>query len=170
MSNAIKYESMDEGDVRFYLKDANIIQYRSLVGYTMQKLLPRNKSYVIILYPVSSENQGHWVVITRFNRTFEYFDSYGGSPMTRSAGQHQTSSYLSSMFRRTKMKVVYNTIPFQTKKDLNVSTCGAYVVFRVLTMLEMNASMQKNNQMLEHLHKTTRQSYDDIVVNYINKR
>ena len=25
MSNAIKYESMDEGDVRFYLKDANII-------------------------------------------------------------------------------------------------------------------------------------------------
>ena len=36
MSNAIKYESMDEGDVRFYLKDANIIQYRSLVGYTMQ--------------------------------------------------------------------------------------------------------------------------------------
>ena len=68
------------------------------------------------------------------------------------------------------MKVVYNTIPFETQKDLNVGTCGAYVVFRVLTMLEMNASMQKNNQMLEHLHKTTGQSYDDIVVNYINKR
>ena len=59
MSNAIKFESMDEDDIRFYLKNANIIQYRSLVGYTMQKLLPRNKSYVIILYPVSSENQGH---------------------------------------------------------------------------------------------------------------
>ena len=39
---SIKYESMDEGDVRFYLKDANIIQYRSLVGYrNMQKLLSK---------------------------------------------------------------------------------------------------------------------------------
>ncbi len=174
MSNTIKYESMDEGDVRFYLKDANIIQYRSLVGYTMQKLLPRNKSYVIIHYPVSSENQGHWVVITRFNRTFEYFDSYGGKPddpfSWPTSNFKWYPHYLSSMFRRTKMKVVYNTTAFQTKKNLNVSTCGAYVVFRVLTMLEMNASMQKNNQMLEHLHKTTGQSYDDIVVNYINKR
>ena len=52
---SIKYESMDEGDVRFYLKDANIVQYRSLVGYTMQKILPRNKSYVIILYCVEWE-------------------------------------------------------------------------------------------------------------------
>ena len=74
------------------------------------------------------------------------------------------------MLRKTKMKVVYNTTAFQTKKDLNVSTCGAYAVFRVLTMLEMNADMQKNNEVLKQLHETTGQSYDDIVVNYINKR
>ena len=68
------------------------------------------------------------------------------------------------------MKVVYNTTDFQTKKDLNASARGAYAVFRVLTMLEMNADMQKNNEMLEQLHKTTGQSYDDIIVNYIDKR
>ena len=66
--NEIKYESMDDQDIRYYLPNAVILKYNQLSKYkTIQQLLPSNKSYIILLYPVGSENSGHWVALTRFN-------------------------------------------------------------------------------------------------------
>ena len=77
----IKYESLDDEDIRYYLPDARIMKYSELSKYTtIEQLLPKHKSYVVLLYPVSSETSGHWICITRFNITIEYFDSYGGTP------------------------------------------------------------------------------------------
>ena len=71
----------------------------------------------------------------------------------------------------TKLRIHYNTTSFQSKKDADVSTCGAYCVFRVLTLLEYNANLKQNNLMLETLKNTSDGlSFDDIVVNFINKR
>ena len=52
-----------------------------------------------------------------------------------------------------------------------ISTCGAYAVFRILTLIEFNADLGKNNLLLKTLKESNEDlSYDDIVVNYIDKR
>ena len=80
--NEVKYESMDDSDIRYYLgKDVPILKYSELSKYKMiEQLLPKHKSFFILLYPVTSEMSGHWTCMTRFNNTIEYFDSYGGLP------------------------------------------------------------------------------------------
>jgi len=56
---------MDDDDIRFYLKDARILKYNDLSKVKdMEKLLPRHKSYIILVYPVQSEESGHWVCLT----------------------------------------------------------------------------------------------------------
>ena len=67
--------------------------------------------------------------------------------------------------------MVYNEIDFQSKRDYTITTCGAYVVFRILTMIEMNADLNKNNLILKTLKEVNEdKTYDDIVVDFINKR
>ena len=80
--NEIKYESMDDNNIRFYLgKNARILTYNELSKYkSIDKLLPKHKSYFILLYPVGSEFNGHWVCMTRYDKTLEYFSSYGTKP------------------------------------------------------------------------------------------
>ena len=172
--NNIKYQSMDDSDLRFYLPKARILEYNELSKVkNIESLLPKHKSYVIILYPVDSETSGHWVCMTRYDKTIEYFDSYGNKPdvpLSWTAKYKNTPKYLSNLLNKTKLKIVYNSIDFQSKKDYNISTCGAFCVFRILTMLEMNADLDKNNLILKTLKESTGQSYDDIVVDFINKR
>ena len=70
-----------------------------------------------------------------------------------------------------KSRVAYNSIDFQSKKGMNISTCGAFAVFRVLTMIELDADLGKNNLLLKSLKQSNEDlSYDDIAVNYINNR
>ena len=162
--------------MKFYLPNAIILKYNELSKYkTIEQLLPKNKSYIILLYPVGSENSRHWVALTRFNSKIEYFDSYGGAPdipLTWKTSQFQNSKrYLSILLNKSKYNVVYNSIDFQSKRDEQISTCGAFAVFRVLTMLELNADLDKNNLLLKTLKDSNENmSFDDIVVEYINKR
>ena len=68
--NNIKYESMDDSDLRFYLPEARILKYTDLSKVKdIEKLLPRHQSYIILLYPVISETSGHCVCIPRFDKT-----------------------------------------------------------------------------------------------------
>ena len=56
----IKYQSMDDDDIRFYLKDARILKYTDLTKVKdIVESLPRHKSYIILLYPVQSEESGN---------------------------------------------------------------------------------------------------------------
>ena len=138
-------------------------------------MLPKHKSYVILLYPVTSEMSGHWVALTRFNSTIEYSDSYGilpDSPFKWSTSKFKNNKrYLSELLNKTKLNVVFNSIDFQSKRDEQISTCGAYVVFRILTMIELNSDLEKNNLLLQTLKDSNPElSYDDVVVQYIDKR
>ena len=83
----------------------------------------------------------------------------------------KNTNYLSLLLGKTKLRIDYNTIDFQSKRDYTISTCGAFVVFRILTLTEMNLDLEKNNVMLKTLKDTHEgKSYDDIVVEFINKR
>ena len=174
----IKYMSMSDDDIKFYLgKDAPILKYNELSKYkTIEKLLPKHKSFFILLYPVTSDSSGHWVSLTRFKNTIEYYDGYGGiidDPIInwKSSKFRGNKRYLSEMLNKTKLNVDYNSFDFQSKRDMMISTCGCYSVFRVLTMHELNADMEKNNLLLQTLKDSNPEmSYDDIVVQYINKR
>ena len=172
----LKYISLDDDDVRHYLPDARILKYSELSKFkTIEQLLPKHKSYVILLFPVSSETSGHWVALTRFNKSIEYSDSYGNRPdvpFTWSTSKFKNNKrYLSELFKKTKLSVVFNSIDFQSKRDEQVSTCGAFSVFRVLTMIELNADLEKNNILLQTLKDSNPElSYDDVVVQYIDKR
>jgi hypothetical protein len=170
----IKYESMGDDDIRYYLPKARIMKYNDLSKFkTIEQLLPTNKSYVILLYPVSSATSGHWVALNRYNDIIEYYDSYGSKPdiPLTWAKFKDNPRYLSELLSNTRLKTVYNSIDFQTKRDLSVSTCGCYSVFKILCMLELNADMAKTNLLLQALKESNPEmSYDDIVVNYINKR
>jgi hypothetical protein len=118
---------------------------------------------------------GHWICFTRYDRNIEYFDSYGLAPDVPFSWPtnkfKDNERYLTKLLNKCKLPMVYNTIDFQNKKDLDISTCGGYAVFRILTLLEMNANLQQNNLMLKTLKETSDGlSFDDVVCNYINKR
>jgi hypothetical protein len=118
---------------------------------------------------------GHWVALTRFNNTIEYSDSYGLAPdipFTWQTSKFKNNKrYLSELLNKTKLSVVYNSIDFQSKRDEQISTCGAFAVFRILTMIELNSNLENNNLLLKTLKDSNPElSYDDIVVEYINKR
>ena len=73
--NDVKYQSMSDDDIRYYLPDAKILIYRYSELSNVKKiedLLPRHKSYFILLYPVQSTSSGHWVCLTRFAKMIEY--------------------------------------------------------------------------------------------------
>ena len=165
---------MDDEDIRHYLPNAKLLTYNELSAYKkIEELLPKHKSYFILLYPVKSDTDGHWVCMTRYDKTLEYFDSYLEKPdEPLSWGKFKkTPHYLSKLLGKTHLRVTYNSIEFQSKRDFNISTCGSYSVFRILTMLEMNADLEKNNLILQTLKETNEdKSYDDIVVEFINKR
>ena len=79
--NDVKRISMGDDDISFYLPDAKILTYSELSNIKkIEDLLPRHKSYFILLYPVQSESSGHWVSLTRYDKTVEYFDCYGKKP------------------------------------------------------------------------------------------
>ena len=79
--NNIKYIAMDDTDIKHYLPRAKILTYDELSKVKdIEKLLPNHKSYFILLYPVISPTSGHWVCMTRYDKTLEYFDSYGLPP------------------------------------------------------------------------------------------
>jgi hypothetical protein len=165
---------MDDEDIRHYLPNAKLLTYNELSNYKkIEELLPKHKSYFILLYPVKSDTDGHWVCMTRYDKTLEYFDSYAQKPdEPLSWGKFKkTPHYLSKLLGKTHLRVTYNSIDFQSKRDFNISTCGSYSVFRILTMLEMNADLEKNNIILKTLKESNEdKSYDDIVVEFINKR
>lgn len=173
----IKYESMDDDDIKYYLPNARIITYNNLKKYKyIEQLLKKHGDYFILLYPVASEMSGHWVCLTRYNpNIIEYFDSYGYKPEIPftwpSSNFRNNKRYLTELLNKTKLRTVYNSTAFQSKQDKEISTCGAFVVFRILTLKEYNADLSENNKMLITLKEiNNNMTYDDIVVDFINKR
>ena len=174
MKKKLIYSSMDDTDIKHYLPNAKIFTYIELSDIiNIEEILPKHKSFIILLYPVKSETDGHWVCLTRYDKTVEYFDSYGQKPdeHLKWGKFKDIPHYLSNLLNKTKLMVTYNNIDFQNKRDYNIATCGPYAVFRILTMIEMDADLEKNNLILQTLKETNEdKSFDDIVVEFINKR
>jgi hypothetical protein len=141
MNNTIKEiqeYALSDGDINKYLPNVKIILYNDLKNYNnIDELLPNKNSYFILLYQ-DSETTGHWTAVLRQNNTVEFFDPYGNYPDTQLKWTDKETresigiegKYLSRLFDRSKLNVVYNTEDYQ-KEKAGINTCGRHVVYRL---------------------------------------
>jgi len=93
----------------------------------------------MMLYPVSSETNGHWVCMIKRQNEIEFFDPYGKKPDTElkwmgSALRRELNleqPVLTRLFNESGYKITYNIHDFQgTGSDIN--TCGRHCVVRLM--------------------------------------
>ena len=167
--------SMGDDTIRYYYPTAKILTFPQLKNYSsIEELLPSDKSYFFLLF-LQTPTSGHWCIVSRHNGKIEFFCSYGSKPeqilaWTTSINQQlgQATNYLSNLFNKTKLKVVYNPIGYQSKKE-GVSDCGRHDCFRLYTILKYDMDLNKFHTMMVDLKKKTGNSYDEIVSEYIPK-
>ena len=113
--------------------DAKIIRYSELSRISdWDELLTNDMGYCIILYE-DRPDRGHWTALSRYNRIYEHFDSYGNKPdkslewvnMKMSRMLKQATPYLTNLLKNKHY--IYNNIKYQDR-DGYVNTCGSHVV------------------------------------------
>ena len=111
---------MSDDTIHYYLPNAKIITFKDLEKYkSIEKLLPHDKSFCIILFEAKPAC-GHWTAIMTYDgeKIYENFCSYG----TSIEGQWKWSkyyqglpNYLLNLFDNSKYPVIYNTTDYQIK-------------------------------------------------------
>ena len=67
-------------DLQSIFKNCKIIKYADLDNYNdIYMLLPKRMDFCFILTE-SETNSGHWTLLIRDDKNFQYYDSYGVSP------------------------------------------------------------------------------------------
>jgi len=171
-------EPMDDGDIRAYYPNAKIMRYSDLKDYkTITQLLPKDKSYVFLLYQ-HSPNSGHWVLLMRYGGTIEFFCSYGSAidaplkwtnPKDRQM-LGEAVPYLTNLLRSQKeFNVIHNPVAYQAKGN-DKATCGAHDVMRLSQMLNHGQDLTDYYDYMTKIKKESGLSYDEIVANFVSKR
>jgi len=167
-------EPLGDDDIRKYLPDAQIFKYSRLENFrTIDEILPGKINYCVLLYE-ESVNKGHWVCLTKYGDTVEFFDSYGGAPDTQLKWNHpevnhrlDQKPYLTEIFNRSKYNIVYNPIKYQDEND-DINTCGRHCVFRILNLIQKKRDLSKYYKLMKMLKKKTGATYDEIVAFFIS--
>ena len=169
--------SMTGQDILSYLPNCKIIEYNDLADYNeITDLLNKPIDYVIILIETTADNVGHWVALTKYNNTIESFNSYGEAPdfqknnfisKAKNIEFGQTENYLSNLLVNSNFNIVYNKLQLQ-KYSNGSTTCGRWVVFRILCLLKDNMDLKKFLKfMIDLKQKFKKMSYDEIVCELI---
>jgi hypothetical protein len=166
-------EPMGDDDIKRYFPNAKIMTYSQLNDFdNIEDVLPKDKDYAFLLIE-DSPNKGHWVAISKYGDTVEFFDSYGGRPdsqlkwnsKSKNEKLGQGRKTLTEFFNDYKGRVVYNPVKYQGEGG-DVNTCGRHCTFRISNM--------KNGQNLDDYYKYMKRikehsgkDYDEIVANFI---
>lgn len=176
-------EPMSDADIELYLPSAKVLMFRELKGYpNIQAILKRPRDYFVMLYEHTPQN-GHWVAVLRYGNTIEFFCPYGTSPYSpnsclewntpeQNAAVDATENTLETMLNQAEkdgFKVIYNRMDLQNKNG-NVNTCGAFVVFRVLCLMEDDMNLSAFQKGMKKIHNATGLNYDEIVADAIEIR
>lgn len=135
-------EPMTNFDLEKYLEiePSDIIKYSELSDYhSIQQLLPDNDSFKVLLIE-DKNNSGHFVGLFRFDKTIEYFNSYGAKwdtdwrfiPRMVRLILGQATNDLTRLLDKAKKEgftVVYNKKRLQ-KLSPKIQTCGRFVALR----------------------------------------
>ena len=149
LQQQIKEEITDNDLTQYFGKRdfKNIIKYSDLANYnSIQQLLPKNKSWKIILIE-NEHNSGHWTLLLRYNNTIEWFNSYGTFPSAeldfispqQKAMLNQDIKHLNILLTQAlpKFHIIYNKRKLQELKD-GVNTCGKWIILRIIMMEKFN--------------------------------
>lgn len=158
--------------IKEYIPDATILVNSDLARYpSIDSLLPGNNC-VFILYQ-HKKNNGHWVLLSRYGDTIEYFDSYGGyidKPLIWTSSKIRAElgeePYLSRLLKDCKYDVIYNAYNFQDESN-TIATCGRWCVLRARTIFGNRLSLEQFIKLLKGIKKDIKLPYDNIVSDLI---
>ena len=167
-------DSLTDGDLKRYFgegAESKILKYSELANYqTIDDLLPKPRDFRIILVE-HQNNQGHWVCILKYDKTVEYFNSYGIRPdaqknllgRVRNAMLGQEEDYLSKLMRASKgYKLIYNKKRLQKMKQ-GINTCGRWIVLRIICMKDMMMDLKMFLKMIKETREATGLASDALV-------
>ena len=180
LQQQIKEEITDSDLTRYFGKRdfKNILKYSDLANYhSIQQLLPRNKSWKIILIE-NQLNSGHWALLLRYGNTIEWFNSYGTFPSLeldfisylQNSFLNQDVKHLNILLTQalSKFKIIYNKRQLQKVQD-GVNTCGKWVIWRIIMMEKYNMDLQQFINLVDNLKKQYKLSSDELVSLIIQK-
>ena len=165
--------SMTGQDIESYLPNCKIIEYNDLADYNeITDLLTKPIDYVIILIETIADNIGHWVTVLLYGNTIEFFNSYGKAPdvqkntlisKAKNIEFGQIPNYLTNLLVKSDFNIVYNKLQLQ-KYSNSSTTCGRWVVLRLLCLLNQNMDLKQFLEfMIKLKNKFKKMSYDEIV-------
>ena len=180
LQQQIKEEITDSDLTRYFGKRdfKNILKYSDLANYnSIQQLLPRNKSWKIILIE-HEYNSGHWTLLLRYNNTIEWFNSYGSFPSEeldyisqyKNAQLDQQVKHLNILLTQAlpKFNIIYNKRKLQQLEN-GINTCGKWVILRIIMMEKYNMDLAQFLQFVDKLKKLYKISSDELVTLLIQK-
>jgi len=164
---------MDDSQIKSYLPNIRILKYSELNDANkIEDILTKDNDYFILLIE-DSPNKGHWVCMSRYGNTIEFFDSLAGKPdsqlnwtpmdMRKKLGQGK--KILTDLLMETPKKVVYNPVKYQ-EESTDINTCGRHCIFRIKNMLE-GKNLDDYYKLMKQLKENTGKSYDELVSMFI---
>lgn len=167
-------DDVSDGDIQKYFDfdvSNDIIKFSELRKYkSIEQLLPKNKSFKIILLE-AKPSVGHWMLILRYNKTIESFNSYGSQfdtelkyiPAEMNKKLHQDNYYDKLMKDASKrFKVIYSKKKFQAQGD-QIQTCGRHTLLRLFMLLDFNMDLYHYIYFMKELKKEYGLTYDQLV-------
>ena len=149
----IKNVSMNVGSLKTLLPSYATFKTLDQLNEHRSKVF-KNHTSVVVLVPSNVSSIGHFVVMTKFPKYIEWFDSFGNSPqkVLKKLGQH--SDVLMKLLGKN---FLYNSLQLQSNLK-SINDCALFVLARIkLRKLKLREFQTLFKQ------RITLQSPDDIV-------
>ena len=153
-----------------------IVKYSDLKNYKkIEDLLPSDKSFKIILIE-DKYNSGHWVVVMRYGKTIEYFNSYGAKwdtdwkfinrMMRVILGENSNEmTRLMEQAKEDGWNTTWNKHKYQRVSSA-VQTCGRWVILRI-EMMKMGYNGEEFYQFIKKRKAELNRDGDFVVAKYV---
>ncbi len=170
-------EPISETDIYNYLGydfsvKEDVITYSQLSEFTsIEQVLEHDKAWKIVLIE-DEVNSGHWVLLLRYGKTIEFYNSYGTKPsyeldlisdeVNEQLGQEEKYLNKLLLLAKDKYKVIYNKKRFQKLAD-GINTCGRWCLLRIIMLKHFNLDLSKFIKFMDYLKKKYNMTFDEIV-------
>ena len=139
----------------YFGKDLQIVVNTDIFNYSLDQLVDNKfKSTVILIEGDLGSN--HWVLVSKVDGKYEYFDSYGHS--------FKNDATLKKYF--SGVKIIENRIKFQ-EMAVEVATCGKWVAMRLLCLLCYGMNLHQFQRFMKSLVKEFGGDYDNQVAMFV---
>ena len=135
---------------KYFGKDLPIVLSTDFVSKDINELVENDFKSSVIL--IKGDFSNHWVLLSKINGNYEYFDSYGHS--------YKEDKELKDFFKN--IPITFNKIRFQ-KMAPDVNTCGKHVAMRLLCLLCFKMDLKMFQRFMKSLKREFGGDYDNQV-------